>query len=279
MNVSVAARELYVSQPSLSLAIKKLESEFSCILIVRNKVGFTLTPAGEELLKLAKGLLAHAEDVERLMHTATGDAPTVTVGIPPMAGALLLPEMLGYLKENSPSVKLSTREGGREELLRFMDGHLVDLAILPHEGAVPQGCLAVPIKEYETVCCVSNRHPLADRGRVTPADLSDEDIVLFSDGYFQNERLRERFDRAGVPLASAHRFTQLSTIEKIVADNIAVGFLFADLARQIPGIRTLSLDPPIYTQISLVWMKERRLTAAAEHFVSLMERLYSNVAP
>ena len=66
-NISRAAEELHISQPSVSSAIKNLEEEFGVRLIVRGRVGFTLTEAGEEFFALAEGMLEHADRLQSIM--------------------------------------------------------------------------------------------------------------------------------------------------------------------------------------------------------------------
>ncbi len=273
-NISLTAQKINVSQPAISLAIKNLEKEFGCALITREKVGFSLTSEGQELLKLAEDLLDHAKDVESIMKDISGGVPSVTIGIPPMASALLLPEILIDLKKCDSDINILTREGGKDDLLQLLENNMIEMAFFPHSLSLPEQYSHITVKEFETVCCLSSEHPLSNQSEITPNQLDSEPLVLFSEGYFQNERIKEIFDAAGAVMSPLHRSSQLSTIEELVRNNIAVGFLFSELAERIPGICALSLVPPIKTQISLVWKKDRRLKPGMARFIKLIENIY-----
>ncbi len=273
-NISLACEELHVSQPSVSVAIKNLEKEFGCTFFKRDRTGFTLTKEGEELYSLASSLLDHAKDVEDTLRDLGRGASGVKLGIPPMAGAILLPQILSALDESHSDIVLSTKEGSREELLRLIDDNLIDVALLPHERDFGNEYLTVPVRTFETVCCVWDGHRLSDAEKVTPKLLEGEPLVLFSEGYFQNERLEKIFGDAGVALSAAHKSSQLSTIKQLIASRIAIGFMFREVAQSIDGVKAISLSPEIRTKISLVFKKERQMKPGAQRFIEFIKKLY-----
>lgn len=258
-NISRAAEELHISQPSISAAIKNLEEEFGIRLIVRGRVGFTLTEAGEELLSLSEGLLEHADGVRGIMIDKGRKNHKIRLGMPPMSGTILFPLLYSdFLKEHS-GVQLEVREAGRSELYRQLKDNLLDMAFLPNAEELSGEYHVQSVISPETVCCVSDRHPLATRKYVTPADLQEEPLVVFSREFFQNELILRMFSKAGVEPHIMHTSSQVSTVERLVTDNIAVGFLFAEFASQLPGIKCVPFEQPLFTTISLVWKKELHL--------------------
>ncbi|MBR6789975.1 MAG: LysR family transcriptional regulator [Oscillospiraceae bacterium] len=90
-NISRAAEDFDVSQPSISVAIKNLENEFGVQLIRRRQTGFTMTSDGEIMLKMAQSLLAHASGVSSTMQARGHSRNLVRLGMPPMASAILFP--------------------------------------------------------------------------------------------------------------------------------------------------------------------------------------------
>lgn len=273
-NISMACEELHVSQPSVSVAIKNLEREFGCTFFKRDRIGFTLTKEGEELLTLASSLLDHAKDVEDTLHDLRRGASNVKFGIPPMASAILLPQILSELSKDVSAINVSTKEGSREELIRLIDDNLIDVALLPHDRDFSAEYCSVMIREFETVCCVWDGHRLSGSHSVTPKELCGEPLVLFSDGYFQNERLEKIFKSAGVTMSVSHRSSQLSTIRGLIANRVAVGFMFREIAEGIDGVKALALNPPIKTKISLVYKKERQMKPGTQRFIEFMKKLY-----
>ncbi len=273
-NISLAAEELHVSQPSVSVAIKNLEREFGCTFFKRERTGFTHTKEGEELLTLASSLLDHAKDVEDTLRDLGRGASGVKLGIPPMASAILLPQILSALDEGDAEMEISTKEGSREELIRLIDDNLIDAAFLPHERDFGNEYSTVPVRTFETVCCVWDGHRLSDASKITPELLLGEPLVLFSEGYFQNERLEKVFKEAGVEMSAVHKSSQLSTIKELIASHIAVGFMFREVAEGIDGVRAISLSPEIRTKISLVYKKERQMKPGTQRFIEFIKKLY-----
>ena len=99
-----ASKELFVTQPSVSNAIKALEEEFGVNLFYRNNNKLTLTPEGEKFYQNAEELLAHADAVRSELHELRKQITPVRIGIPPMLGTIYLPDMYLSLKEEFPDV-------------------------------------------------------------------------------------------------------------------------------------------------------------------------------
>ena len=113
-NITKAARELFVTQPSISNAIKALEEEFGVNLFFRNNNKLTLTPEGELFYKSAEELLAHADSVESEFHELRKKITPIRIGLPPMLGTIYLPELYLSLKENFPEVDFRLFEFGSD---------------------------------------------------------------------------------------------------------------------------------------------------------------------
>lgn len=270
-NLSRAAEELHVSQPSVSAAIKNLENEFGVILIRRRSTGFVLTEEGETLRELAQGLISHAERVTAVMAQSGNERRTVRLGMPPMAGAILLPRIYAEFCAANPEVELSTVESGRGGLLEQLDDNRLDVAFLAHAEAFPPQYQSVPVTQYETVCCVSPDHPLAGETVIRVPQLKDRPLVFFSKGFFQNERIGALCAQAGVEPLVMHTSSQLSTVTQLIRSNIAAGFLFREVAQMETDMVGIPLDPPVYTNISLVWKKDRYLCDSARAFIEYVK--------
>ena len=102
-NITRASKELFVTQPSVSNAIKALEEEFGVNLFYRNNNKLTLTPEGEKFYQNAEELLAHADAVRSELHELRKQITPVRIGIPPMLGTIYLPDMYLSLKEEFPA--------------------------------------------------------------------------------------------------------------------------------------------------------------------------------
>ncbi len=272
-NLSRAAEEQHVSQPSISAAIKSLESEFGVHLIRRRSVGFALTEEGQTLRELAQGLLTHADRVSAVMAGRGNKRRTVRLGMPPMAGAILLPRIYAEFCAAHPEMELSTVESGRGGLLEQLDDNRLDLAFLAHAEAFGPPYQSVPVTQYETVCCVSSAHPLAEKTVVTLPQLAEQPLVFFSKGFFQSERITALCAREGIEPRVMHTSSQLSTVTQLIRSNIAAGFLFREVAEMEADMVAIPLDPPVYTNISLVWKKDRYIGESARAFIDYVRSI------
>ena len=111
-NITKAANELFVTQPSVSNAIKSLEEEFGVNLFYRHNNKLTLTPEGEKFYKSAEELLAHADAVTSEFYELRKQATPIRIGIPPMLGTIYLPDMYLSLREEFPEVDFRLYEYG-----------------------------------------------------------------------------------------------------------------------------------------------------------------------
>ena len=262
-----------MSQPSVSAAIKSLEGEFGVYLIRRRSVGFALTEEGEMLRELAQGLITHADRVTAAMAQRGNKRRTVRLGMPPMAGAILLPRIYAEFCAAHPEVELSTVESGRAGLLEQLDDSRLDLAFLAHTEEFDTQYKAAPVTQYETVCCVSPQHPLASESVVRIPQLADLPLVFFSKGFFQNERITALCAAAGVEPQVMHTSSQLSTVTQLIRSNIAAGFLFREVAAMETDIIGIPLNPPVHTNISLVWKKDRYLSDSARALIDYVKTI------
>ena len=117
--VSLAAQHLYISQPSLSNAIKELEKEFSVNLFYRRYNGMVLTPAGTKLYNSVTDLLSRYEAVEQLMRTMGKDGKQLRLGIPPMISSFILADIYKDLiltEKNIESLRRVANENGMTPL-------------------------------------------------------------------------------------------------------------------------------------------------------------------
>ena len=254
-NMTHAAELLHVSQPSISAAIKELEAEFHVTLFHRRYRGMIMTPEGERFLDLANGLLSHADQVQQAMADIGQRRQLLRLGIPPVIGSLLLPQIIHGFLEKNPDFPLIIEEGGRQELEQELSVSQLDLAFLLHDRPFDDSWDTIPVLDLETLCCVSMLHPLANRRSVAIPDLAEEPLVLFKNSHFQTRNVLDRYAVAGITPRVLHYTDQVLTVQRMVSRNLAVGFLFNRLAEPLRDLVGIPLDPPMTLQLSLVWKR------------------------
>ena len=263
-SVSAAAQSLFLSQPSLSAAVAELEEEFGVPLFHRHRRGMSLTEEGCALYDLARRLLEQAEHTRRLMTELGQGRPVLRLGVPPMIGSLLLPVLYRDFLPGTQGPALAITEGGRQELLSALEDGKLDMALLPHDRALPPALACLPAAEFETVCCVRVGHPLAGLARISPAQLKDTPLVLFQDSFFQTQLIKDRFTGAGITPRILLQTQQLSTLQSMVDSTDAAGFLFRQLLEGQSRLCPIPLSDPIRVQVSLVWRQDKSVLPAME---------------
>ncbi|MBR2615202.1 MAG: LysR family transcriptional regulator [Clostridia bacterium] len=269
-SISAAAKEFGVSQPAVSDAIKKLEAEFDTALISRYWEGILLTEDGTRLCKMAESLVLEAESVKKAMLSHSEKRLILRLGVPPMVASVLYPGLYARFAALHPEVEVITREMGRSDLIAALDDGLLDLVFLPHTDPFGSEYVAFPVADFETVCCTAASHPLSQKKSLTPEDLRDVPLVLFSKGFYHTERIDAFFASAGLRPRVMHTSSQLSTVEEFAARGLAAGFLFLPLVQKNPDLVPISLSPPMVTHISLVHCRGLGHSEAREVFLSFM---------
>lgn len=256
-SVSAAAEYLHISQPSLSSAIKELETEFGVVLFNRRHRGMVLTEAGEKLLCMCDDLLTRADRIESVMNELGGERRVLKLGVPPMIGSLILPRIYNEFAAENPDVSLEIFEGGRSELTRLLSEGFLDMAFVPHNRPIEKGFLAECVGQLEIVCCVAKNHSLANKKEIDAKELRDVPLVLYKNGFYQTEEIKRWFMASGTEPKILLQTEQLSTVETIILSGIAAGFLFRKLVEKNEDMVALSAKVPLCIDVSLVRRKDQ----------------------
>jgi DNA-binding transcriptional LysR family regulator len=180
-----AAESLHVAQPSLSQQIRALESDLGARLFTRAPGRVALTAAGEELLPLARRILADAGLVRRVVREVDDlDRGRVRLGATPSLCTSLLPRILADFRRDYPGVTLLVTEGGSRDLQQGLTEGALDLALIIDSRVAEDSRLqARPLFTEELVAISAADAPAALPERITVADLQGRPMVMFRVGY------------------------------------------------------------------------------------------------
>ena len=138
----------------------------------------------------------------------------------------------------------------------MLNDGLLDVVLIPHNAPFDSDISAKKIGTLEIVCCASKRSPLSQCTTVDAKALSKYPLLLFSDTFFQTKTIKGWFENAAVEPNISLQTEQLSTALNMIENNLAVGFMFKKLAQKNPALATVSLDPPIHVDISVLRKKD-----------------------
>lgn len=178
-----AAARLHVAQPSVSSQIRGLERELGAELFHRTRHSVEVSPAGAAFLPWARQALADCESGRAVVRELLGlRRGQLRLGATPSLTGSLLPVVLTRFHHRYPGVELTLHQAGSRDLVARLEEGLLDLAlvILPVDSASVH---TLALAEEELVLAVLAGHRLARRRSVTVADLRDEPLVMFREGY------------------------------------------------------------------------------------------------
>jgi LysR family hydrogen peroxide-inducible transcriptional activator len=217
-----AAEACFVSQPTLSTQIKKLEAYLDVTLIERSNRQVILTPVGATIVKAAQRVLREVDDLVRLAqlhHDPLGG--DLRLGIIPTVAPYLLPRMLPLLRREFPKVSLKLTEGQTvmiTAMLRAGDLDAVILALPVTEDHVT----AVKLYTEPFYLAVSKAHVKAGRKTVSLDDLRDEAVLLLEDGHCLRDQALSICESHRAVENTNFRATSLETLRQMVASNVGV---------------------------------------------------------
>jgi len=264
-----AADACFVSQPTLSTQIRKLEEELGVTLIERAPRKVMLTPAGQDVVARARRIIADVAEMKeaarRRHDPATG---TLRLGVFPTLGPYLLPYVVPALRTTYPQLELLLIEEKSDILqTRLLDGQL-DAALL----ALPlhdEHLHAEFLFEEPFLLAVPEQHPLARRrGGLRLQDLDQETLLLLEDGHCLRDQALDVCRLAGAQEKTGFRATSLETLRQMVAAGVGMTLLPALSVRapamQPAGLRLLEFAaPPPTRKVALVW----RTSSALDGFL------------
>jgi len=176
-----AAKRLNVSQPPLSVAVKRLEADIGVTLVDRTRHHVRLTVAGEAFLREAHRVLAHAElSVEVARRAAAGKLGTLRLSFVPSAALSVVPKLLRAFHVDHPDVKLMLSGETTSQQLAALLGETTDIGIVVPPLHDAKDLRVESLCQQELMLAVPRTHPLNSRRRVQLRDLGGEAFVGFS---------------------------------------------------------------------------------------------------
>ena len=216
-NFTRAAERCFVSQPSLSQQIIKLEKELGQPLFDRLGRSVRLTEPGRALYQRARAVLNALEDAKQSISDSGADGTgTIRLGVIPTIAPYFIPPLLQRFARRFPKAEIFVEENVTEIIIRDCLSGEIDLGVLALPIEEQQLC-AEPLFTEELLLAVPKRHPLATKRRVTMRDIDQERFILLHETHCLAEQIisfcKARSCQPAISCASA----QLLTVQELVA--------------------------------------------------------------
>lgn len=269
-NFTRTAEVLHVSQPSVTKAIKALETELGVRLIDRSQKRATLTEAGKVFLLHAQKIMQALDNAGRDMQKFQKDRhETLRFGIPPMVEAYLFPDFFTEFRRFFPDVVLDVLEfADSDEVKERADLGDLDFGIVLGEPGESEHEL--PIMEDFMSVCLPPEHPLAQSKSLTFSELAGEKFIMQQPRTYQYRAVYDGCHKAGFIPEVLLCTSQLKTIKQLVANHEGISILPDFVTRMEHIFVRRPLSPALEVRVSLYWSQQHDLSAVDNRFLDFM---------
>lgn len=274
-----AADALFISQPTVSQAIKELEEYYNTLLFERLGRKLHITESGKELLFYASNLLKDFDSIEKKMleisnHRKINIGATITIG------NCILPELINSLREIHPEINTYSCISNTEKIENMILNSELDIAIV--EGNINNNSLhTIDVLEDSLVLACSKNHPLAKKESITMASLKNQNFVLREEGSGTRKVFEDYVTNNGIPINVAVQSNCPGSIKNSVIKNNYLSFLSLRLIEK----EVLSKEIVFFKcssnywdrKLKIVYHKDKFIDPVLEDLISLSKNFDSNL--
>ncbi len=257
-----AAERCYVSQPTLSVAIKKLEEELDLTIFERSRTEVQVTPLGEKIIAQARKVLEEADVIKAIANEGKGQLNTpLRVGAIFTIGPYLFPHIIRHIKDSAPNMPLILEENYTSVLRQKLRHGEIDVIVISLPFNEPN-TEVLDLYDEPFRILVPAAHPLAEKKSITKRQLEKEKVLLLGDGHcFRDQVLHacpsinKEFDSTDIPLG-----TSLETLRHMVASGLGLTILPGSASDNSIYDSDTLVERPFagktpFRRVSLVWRK------------------------
>jgi len=280
-----AAEACFVSQPTLSVAVKKLEQELEVKLFERGAAEVSVTPLGEQIVRQAQQVIEQAAAIKEI--AKLGKDPIsgpLKLGVIYTIGPYLLPDLVRQAIERVPQMPLMLQENFTAKLLDMLRVGELDCAILA-EPFPDTGLAIAALYDEPFMAAVPKAHPLARRKQISAEELKSETMLLLGTGHCFRDHVLEvcpeyaRFASQAEGIRKSFEGSSLETIKYMVASGMGVTVVpQLSVPKELQlHIRYLKFSAPVPTRrVVLAW---RRSFPRYEAIAALRNAIYACALP
>lgn len=220
-----AAEQCFVSQPTLSMQIKKLENSLNIKIFERNNKHVLVTEIGKQVIETAKRILQDAEHISILAkHEQDPFAGDFTLGAFPTIAPYILPKLIPLIKKKLPNLRLILVEEKTDILLHKLKTGLIDAALLA--GPIhDESLIAEKLFDDEFKLAVATHHPLAEQTIINPDELTNQPLLLLDEGHCLRDQALQFCQLSGIDEEQNVRATSLETLRQMVIAGTGITFM------------------------------------------------------
>jgi DNA-binding transcriptional LysR family regulator len=292
-NISKAAAKLYVSQPSLSKYLKKLEKDADIELFTRDSHPLKLTPAGELFMRYIQDIIRRSKKLKRdfsdMKNSISG---RVTVGITVWKSSILLPIVFPDFFKKYPNINIELREGSYQYILSLLEQNKIDFCILQSPNNYNNVILEHLTFEH-ILFTVNVLNPLLKKldydvnKKINTMSEKDflkfkgEPFLMLKEGQLLRKVSQNFLNKLGINILPALETSNIMTAVNLVSAGMGVTFVPETILKIDENIKNLvffKIDtPPLQWEIAIAYKTDALLSKPALLFIESIKKIYTNV--
>ena len=275
---TLAAEQMYVSQPGVTTAIKRLEEELGIQLFIRNKKNATLTAEGRVFFNHIEIIM---NDVSKAITSVTElknlNNGNIRIGLSPVTGVSVLTFILAKFHALYPSLSLIFIEDGSLQLQKQLEEGLIDFAIISIAGKDSLDILDIhPLGQQEFRIALPTYHMFKDKKQLKLINLANENLILFKENCLSRKIVLDMFHRSEIEPIISFSSNSVQTIKRFIVCGSGISLLPAEALEDDKSICSLTIDPPLYIPFGLAIKKSNHLSHAAETLIEFIKNALAN---
>lgn len=273
-SITQAANALYVTQPTISIAIRGLEKEFSLTLFYHSGNQVFLTEEGEKFYQKASQILSTCDDLRGEYSRKETTRHNVRLGIPPLLSSVFFPEMLDSFHVDYPDTWIELQEYGSIRACTLVQDEVLDIGLVNMELPNIDKFNTMELMQDPVVFCVCANHPFARMEELELSALDRQPVILLTRDSVHNHLMQTRFSVLGITPRIIMHSSQVMTILNFLRQGRCGCFLYKRMLPQFPELIGIPLKGEMNTRIGLVWKKGRYTTKGMTEFLDFCRKYY-----
>ncbi len=274
-NFTRASEELFVSQPSISVAVKKLEDELGIKLMKRNKKNVELTPEGEIFYTRISEILDKLRETIRYMDTlkATG-TKILSLAFPPVLGSKLWDIILLDFVRKHPNIELDIRDMGNTRVIDSVEKKEVELGFGVFTENMPDDIEKLKLLVGEMVVVLPADSRLKDEETIRLEHIVGERVIMYKQGTsFMENKFKELFRNKVRKPEILYCYEQI-TVYNLVAEGYGITFTLnedSNFVKNNPKVITKPFELPIHFDAGIMWNSSVFLSETSRLFIRKLQ--------
>ncbi|AZG72050.1 LysR family transcriptional regulator [Shewanella livingstonensis] len=270
-NFTRAAQKCFMTQPTLTKTIQRLESNMGEQLLIRNNQTVELTQAGQLFEQSAREILGHWHRLQEDMSNLSGlKSGRLRLGVCPMMSSLIISLLTAY-RQQYPGVEIQMYEYGGFGCEQALLNNSLDIAFTALPTTHNTELANQPLTRYPLLACLPEGHLLTDKAEIRWQDFESHPFILYNEDFSLAKLINHLSRKVGVQLNIAFRTGQWDFLAAMVEANLGVAILPEPICQRLTSSKLVfkPMQPAMTWDLALIWRENLPLTPPARALLTL----------